>query len=115
MREADYALTRFDIWGMHGDRDVQLGRRTTDAIFESDLTATDPVTFEIKKSVHLHHPNDSDTLSTRFSYLWRCSGIRAGSGGQRSCPQALRWPGFRYEPDRGRLRSASGRIIDATV
>ena len=32
--------------------------------YESNLTAVDPVTFEIKKSVHLRYPNYSGTLTT---------------------------------------------------
>jgi alcohol dehydrogenase (cytochrome c) len=40
------------------------GRWTTDERFESNLTAIDPITFEIKKSVHLPYPNYSGTLST---------------------------------------------------
>jgi alcohol dehydrogenase (cytochrome c) len=40
------------------------GRWTTDEHFESNLTAIDPITFEIKKSVHLPYPNYSGILST---------------------------------------------------
>jgi glucose dehydrogenase len=32
--------------------------------YESNLTAVDPVTFEIKKSVHLRYPNYSGALTT---------------------------------------------------
>jgi outer membrane protein assembly factor BamB len=40
------------------------GNNTSDERFESDLTAVDPVTQEIKKSIHLRYPNRSGTLST---------------------------------------------------
>jgi len=40
------------------------GLSQTDERFESDLTAIDPVTNEIKKSVHLRYPNYSGTLAT---------------------------------------------------
>jgi alcohol dehydrogenase (cytochrome c) len=40
------------------------GGNTVHERFESDLTAMDPVTQEIKKSVHLAFPNASGTLST---------------------------------------------------
>jgi hypothetical protein len=40
------------------------GRWTTDEHFESNLTAIDPITFEIEKSVHLPYPNYSGILST---------------------------------------------------
>jgi alcohol dehydrogenase (cytochrome c) len=35
-----------------------------DGRYESDLTAVDPVTLEIKKSLHLAYPNYSGTLAT---------------------------------------------------
>ena len=40
------------------------GLSQTDERFESNLTAVDPVTNEIKKSVHLRYPNYSGTLAT---------------------------------------------------
>jgi alcohol dehydrogenase (cytochrome c) len=40
------------------------GLFTTDERFESNLTAVDPVTFEIKKNTHLRYPNYSGTLAT---------------------------------------------------
>jgi alcohol dehydrogenase (cytochrome c) len=40
------------------------GNATSSERFESNLTAVDPVTQEIKKSVHLRYPNFSGTLST---------------------------------------------------
>ena len=40
------------------------GLSQTDERFESNLTAVDPVTSEIKKSVHLRYPNYSGTLAT---------------------------------------------------
>ena len=40
------------------------GLSQTDERFESDLTAVDPVTNEVKKSVHLRYPNYSGTLAT---------------------------------------------------
>ena len=40
------------------------GLSQTDERFESNLTAVDPVTGEIKKSVHLRYPNYSGTLAT---------------------------------------------------
>jgi alcohol dehydrogenase (cytochrome c) len=40
------------------------GGYKVDGRYESNLTAVDPVTLEIKKSVHLPYPNYSGTLST---------------------------------------------------
>jgi alcohol dehydrogenase (cytochrome c) len=40
------------------------GLSQTDERFESNLTAVDPVTGDIKKSVHLRYPNYSGTLAT---------------------------------------------------
>jgi len=40
------------------------GLSTTDERLESNLTAADPLTGEIKKSVHLRYPNYSGTLAT---------------------------------------------------
>src|SRR5260370_29397027 len=40
------------------------GLFTTDERFESNLTAMDPVTGEIKKNAHLRYPNYSITLAT---------------------------------------------------
>jgi alcohol dehydrogenase (cytochrome c) len=40
------------------------GLSQTDERFESNLTAVDPVTGEIRKSVHLRYPNYSGTLAT---------------------------------------------------
>jgi alcohol dehydrogenase (cytochrome c) len=40
------------------------GLSQTDERFESNLTAVDPVTGEVKKSVHLRYPNYSGTLAT---------------------------------------------------
>jgi alcohol dehydrogenase (cytochrome c) len=40
------------------------GLFTTDERFESNLTAVDPITFEIKKNAHLRYPNYSGTLAT---------------------------------------------------
>jgi alcohol dehydrogenase (cytochrome c) len=40
------------------------GLFTTDERFESNLTAVDPITFEIKKNTHLRYPNYSGTLAT---------------------------------------------------
>jgi alcohol dehydrogenase (cytochrome c) len=40
------------------------GYSSTDERFESNLTAVDPVTGEIKKNVHLPYPNYSGTLAT---------------------------------------------------
>jgi alcohol dehydrogenase (cytochrome c) len=40
------------------------GRYTAQERYESDLTAVDPITFEIKKNIHLPYPNYSGTLST---------------------------------------------------
>jgi alcohol dehydrogenase (cytochrome c) len=40
------------------------GAFKTDERYESDLTAVDPVTGEIKKSLHLPYPNYSGTLAT---------------------------------------------------
>src|SRR5438105_2281209 len=40
------------------------GRRSSSERFESNLTAIDPVTGEIKKSLHLPYPNTSGTLAT---------------------------------------------------
>jgi alcohol dehydrogenase (cytochrome c) len=40
------------------------GLFTTDERFESNLTAVDPLTFEIKKNAHLRYPNYSGTLAT---------------------------------------------------
>jgi alcohol dehydrogenase (cytochrome c) len=40
------------------------GEWTSSERFESDLTAVDPITQEIKKSIHLRYPNYSGTLST---------------------------------------------------
>jgi alcohol dehydrogenase (cytochrome c) len=40
------------------------GSWATDEYWESNLTAIDPITFEIKKNVHLPYPNYSGTLST---------------------------------------------------
>jgi alcohol dehydrogenase (cytochrome c) len=44
--------------GWNGGNATAIGR------MESNLTAVDPVTQEIKKSVHLRYPNFSGTLST---------------------------------------------------
>jgi alcohol dehydrogenase (cytochrome c) len=40
------------------------GLSQTDERYESNLTAVDPLTGEIKKSVHLRYPNYSGTLAT---------------------------------------------------
>src|SRR5258707_5134778 len=40
------------------------GGYKVDGRYESDLTAVDPVTLEIKKSLHLAYPNYSGTLAT---------------------------------------------------
>ena len=40
------------------------GAYKVDERYESDLTAIDPVTGEIKKTVHLRYPNYSGTLAT---------------------------------------------------
>jgi alcohol dehydrogenase (cytochrome c) len=40
------------------------GLYTTDERFESNLTAMDPVTGEVRKNVHLRYPNYSGTLAT---------------------------------------------------
>ena len=40
------------------------GNSSTTERFESNLTAVDPLTGEIKKSVHLRYPNYSGTLAT---------------------------------------------------
>src|SRR5215468_5593714 len=40
------------------------GLSQTDERFESDLTAVDPLTGEVQKSVHLRYPNYSGTLAT---------------------------------------------------
>jgi alcohol dehydrogenase (cytochrome c) len=40
------------------------GLFTTDERFESNLTAMDPVTGEVKKNAHLRYPNYSGTLAT---------------------------------------------------
>jgi alcohol dehydrogenase (cytochrome c) len=40
------------------------GRASTDERFESNLTAVDPISQEIKKNVHLRYPNASGTLAT---------------------------------------------------
>jgi alcohol dehydrogenase (cytochrome c) len=40
------------------------GLSQTTERFESNLTAVDPVTGELKKSVHLRYPNYSGTLAT---------------------------------------------------
>jgi alcohol dehydrogenase (cytochrome c) len=40
------------------------GLSTTDERLESNLTAADPLTGEVKKSVHLRYPNYSGTLAT---------------------------------------------------
>jgi alcohol dehydrogenase (cytochrome c) len=40
------------------------GLSQTDERFESNLTAVDPVTGDVKKSVHLRYPNYSGTLAT---------------------------------------------------
>jgi glucose dehydrogenase len=40
------------------------GSYTTDERIESNLTAVDPTTGEIKKNVHLRYPNYSGTLAT---------------------------------------------------
>jgi alcohol dehydrogenase (cytochrome c) len=40
------------------------GNATSDERFESNLTAVDPVTQEIRKNVHLRYPNYSGTLAT---------------------------------------------------
>jgi glucose dehydrogenase len=40
------------------------GRLTVDERFESNLTAVEPVTGEVKKNVHLRYPNHSGTLVT---------------------------------------------------
>jgi alcohol dehydrogenase (cytochrome c) len=40
------------------------GRASTDERFESNLTAIDPLSQEIKKNVHLPYPNASGTLAT---------------------------------------------------
>ena len=40
------------------------GNFATDERFESNLTSVDPITFEIKKNLHLPYPNWSGTLST---------------------------------------------------
>src|SRR5262245_11356897 len=40
------------------------GTRSSSERFESDLTAIDPITGEVKKSVHLPYPNTSGTLAT---------------------------------------------------
>jgi alcohol dehydrogenase (cytochrome c) len=40
------------------------GNQSSDERFESNLTAMDPITFEIRKSVHLRYPNYSGTLTT---------------------------------------------------
>jgi alcohol dehydrogenase (cytochrome c) len=40
------------------------GLFNTDERFESNLTAMDPVTGEVKKNAHLHYPNYSGTLAT---------------------------------------------------
>src|ERR1700693_5215482 len=40
------------------------GNTTSDERFESNLTAVDPVTQEIRKSLHLRYPNFSGTLAS---------------------------------------------------
>ena len=40
------------------------GTQSTTERFESNLTAADPVTGEVKKTVHLRYPNNSGTLAT---------------------------------------------------
>jgi alcohol dehydrogenase (cytochrome c) len=40
------------------------GRASTDERFESNLTAVDPLSQEIRKNVHLPYPNTSGTLAT---------------------------------------------------
>jgi alcohol dehydrogenase (cytochrome c) len=40
------------------------GTRSSSERFESDLTAIDPITGDIKKSLHLPYPNTSGTLAT---------------------------------------------------
>jgi alcohol dehydrogenase (cytochrome c) len=40
------------------------GTQSTAERFESNLTAADPVTGEVKKTVHLRYPNNSGTLAT---------------------------------------------------
>src|SRR5437660_2533145 len=46
------------------ERGWQGGVSTITDRWESDLTAVDPVTQEIKRSIHLRYPNSSGTLST---------------------------------------------------
>jgi alcohol dehydrogenase (cytochrome c) len=46
------------------ERGWQGGVSTITDRWESDLTAVDPVTQEVKKSIHLRYPNSSGTLST---------------------------------------------------
>jgi alcohol dehydrogenase (cytochrome c) len=48
----------------NGERGWNGGEWTSNERFESDLTAVDPVTQEIKKSIHLRYPNYSGTLTT---------------------------------------------------
>jgi len=48
----------------NAERGWQGGDWTSTERFESDLTAVDPVTQEVKKTVHLRYPNYSGTLST---------------------------------------------------
>ena len=40
------------------------GTQSSDERFESNLTAADPVTGEIKRTIHLRYPNNSGTLTT---------------------------------------------------
>jgi len=40
------------------------GTESSDERFESNLTAADPVTGEIKRTIHLRYPNNSGTLTT---------------------------------------------------
>jgi alcohol dehydrogenase (cytochrome c) len=52
-------------WDKHTkERGWNGGLSQTDERFESNLTAVDPLTGEIKKTVHLRYPNYSGTLAT---------------------------------------------------
>jgi alcohol dehydrogenase (cytochrome c) len=48
----------------NADRGWNGGNTTSDERFESNLTAVDPVTQEIAKSIHLRYPNFSGTLAS---------------------------------------------------
>ncbi len=56
------------------------GAYKTDERYESDLTAVDPMTGEIKKNLHLPYPNYSGTLATAGGLVFLGLARRHGRG-----------------------------------